>query len=120
MLVLLNCIAWCQANLGAGEEDCPEAVESLERSLVAAALAVLRLQAEQREGPAEQVGEVVQQDQPVSQHRHLDALQVVELHGNLLRQSAGHLPSDGGPGQTVGGAAGHVIHEDLIRELDQL
>ena len=108
------------AYLGAGEKDCPEAVEALERSLMTGAFAVFGLQAKESEGPAEQVREVVQQDQPVSQHWHMDSLQVTKLHGNLLRQSAGHLASHGGPGEAVGGATGHMVHVDLIGKFDQL
>ena len=39
----------------------------------------------QREALTEEMRELVQQDQPVSEDRHWSALQVIKLHGNLVR-----------------------------------
>ena len=47
-------------------------------------ITVSRLQTKQHQRLAEHVREAVQQDQPVSEYRHRDALKMAKLHWNLL------------------------------------
>ena len=75
---------------------------------------MLVLQAKQGERLAKQVRKVVQQDEPVAQDRQVDSLQVIELHGDPLGESADDLLAHGGPADAVGGATGHVVDVYVI------
>jgi hypothetical protein len=70
-------------HLGTGDEHAPEGVAEWR------ALHHLRLQVEHGDGGAEEVREVMQQDEAVPESRDGYALQVVVLHGNLRGQLAG-------------------------------
>lgn len=69
------------SHLPLGDEDAPERVEAHRGSV--ACLTQPTLQVEHGYARAEELGDVMQQQQPVPQGHDGDLLQVVVLHGNL-------------------------------------
>ena len=63
-------------------------------------------------GRAEEVGEMMQQNQPIAEDRDGDVLEVVVLHRYMGRETPGVDRLVGGPGETVGRATGHTV--DLL------
>lgn len=62
----------------------------------------------------------MQEYEPVVEHRQLELLEQVELDGYLIRESAYDLPAQRGPRNAVGGATGHMIHVNIVRNVDLL
>ena len=62
----------------------------------------------------------MQQDKSVVENWQKEVSQEVELDGYLVREPASYLPPQGRPCNAVGGATGHMIHVDIIRNLNLL